>query len=249
MGKLDGKVAIITGSTSGMGRDTAYRFAEEGAKVVVTGRNEARAAAVVDKIKEAGGEATYVLADTSDLSSAKKIFDACMDAYGTVDILVNNAGQLSTTPFLELTLEEWTSVMNVNINMAILLGQMCARVMKEKGGGHIVNIGSVAGTSARWGATAYCTSKHAMNGLTAAMARELGPDIHVNGICPGAILTAMLESIGGEKAAEELGMTAMSPLKRVGRGSEIASTVLFLATDECSYIDGEMIRVDGGVDA
>ena len=249
MGKLDGKVAIITGSTSGMGRDTAYRFAQEGAKVVITGRNEARAKAAVDKIKEAGGEAMYVIADTSDLGSAQKIFDACMDAYGTVDILVNNAGQLSTTPFLELTMEEWTAVMNVNINMAILLGQKCAKVMKEKGGGHIVNIGSVAGTSARWGATAYCTSKHAMNGLTAAMARELGPDIHVNGICPGAILTAMLESIGGEKAAEELGMTAMSPLKREGRGSEIASTVLFLATDESSYIDGQMIRVDGGVDA
>ena len=143
MGQLEGKVAIITGSTSGMGRDTAYRFAAEGAKVVVTGRNEGRAKAVVDKIKEDGGEAIYVLADTSDLSSAKKIFDACMDAYGTVDILVNNAGQLSTTPFLELTMEEWTAVMNVNINMAILLGQMCAKVMKEKGGGHIVNIGSV----------------------------------------------------------------------------------------------------------
>ena len=87
-----------------------------------------------------------------------------------------------------------------------------------------------------------------MMGLTKAMARELGPDIHVNGICPGAILTAMLESIGGEKAAEELGMTAMSPLKRVGKGSEIASTILFLATDESSYIDGQLIRVDGGVD-
>ncbi len=248
MGKLDGKVAIITGSTSGMGRDTAYRFAEEGAKVIVTGRNEGRAKEVVDKIKAAGGEAAYVIADTSDLASAQKIFDQTIATYGTVDILVNNAGQLSTTPFLELSLEEWTSVMNVNVNMAILLGQLCAKVMKEKGGGHIVNVSSVAGTSARWGATAYCTSKHAMMGLTKAMARELGPDIHVNGICPGAILTAMLESIGGEKAAEELGMTAMSPLKRVGRGSEIASTILFLSTDESSYIDGQLIRVDGGVD-
>ena len=248
MGQLDSKVAIITGSTSGMGRDTAYRFAAEGAKVVITGRNEARAKEAADKIKAAGGEAIYVIADTSDLASAQKIFDATMAAYGTVDILVNNAGQLSTTPFLELSLEEWTSVLNVNVTMAILLGQLCAKVMKEKGGGHIVNVASVAGTSARWGATAYCTSKHAMMGLTKAMARELGPDIHVNGICPGAILTAMLESIGGEKAAEELGMTAMSPLKRVGKGSEIASTILFLATDESSYIDGQLIRVDGGVD-
>ena len=246
MGKLDGKVAIITGSTSGMGRDTAYLFAEEGAKVVVTGRNEARAKAAVVKIKEAGGEAIYVIADTSKLDSAQKIFDAAMDAYGTVDILINNAGQLSVTPFMELTLEEWTSVMNVNVTMAILLGQMCAKVMKEKGEGHIVNIASVAGTSARWGPTAYCTSKHAMVGLTKAMARELGPEIHVNGINPGAIQTAMLDSAGGEAAME--GMKQMSPLHRIGQGREIATTCLFLSTSDSSFIDGQLIRVDGGVD-
>ncbi len=246
MGQLDGKVAIITGSTSGMGRDTAYRFAAEGAKVMITGRNEARAKAAVEQIKASGGEASYVLADTSDLASAQKIFDATMAEYGTVDILVNNAGQLSVPPFMELSLEEWNSVMNVNVTMAILLGQLCAKVMKEKGKGHIVNIASVAGTSARWGPTAYCTSKHAMVGLTKAMARELGPEIHVNGICPGAIRTAMLDSIGGEAAVE--GMLQMSPLHRSGAGSEIASAVLFLATDESSFIDGQLIRVDGGVD-
>lgn len=246
MGKLDGKVAIVTGSTSGMGRETAYLFAEEGAKVVVTGRNEERAKAVVDKIKAAGGEATYVIADTADLGSAKKIFDATMEAYGTVDVLMNNAGQLSLSSFLDLSLEEWTSVMNVNVTMAILLGQLCAKVMKEKGEGHIVNIASVAGTSARWGATAYCTSKHAMMGLTKAMARELGPEIHVNGICPGAISTAMLDSVGGEAAMS--GMVQMSPLKRIGQGREIATAALFLATSDSSFIDGQLIRVDGGVD-
>ena len=95
MGKLDGKVALITGATSGMGRDTAYLFAREGAKVVITGRNEERAKAVVEKIKAEGGEATYVLADTTDLSAPQKIFDAAMEAYGTIDILMNNAGMLS----------------------------------------------------------------------------------------------------------------------------------------------------------
>jgi 3-oxoacyl-[acyl-carrier protein] reductase len=246
MKQLEGKVAIITGSTSGMGRDTAYRFAEEGAKVVVTGRSEERAKAVVDKIKSSGGEAMYVTADMSDLSSARKIFDAAMNAYGTVDILINNAGQLSLTQFLDLTLEEWTQVLNVNLTMAFLLGQLCAKVMKEKGKGHIINIASIAGTSARWGATAYCTSKHAMVGLTKAMARELGPEIHVNGILPGAIHTAMLDSVGGEAAVG--GMIEMSPLKRIGQGSEIASACLFLATDESSFVTGQLIRVDGGVD-
>lgn len=248
MGQLDGKVAIITGSTSGMGRETAYLFAAEGAKVVVTGRNEERAKAAVEKIREAGGEATYVLADTSDLNSAKKIFDAAIEAYGTVDVLVNNAGQLSTAQFLDLTMEEWTAVMNVNVTMAILLGQYCARVMKEKGKGNIINIASIGGLSAKWGSTAYCTSKHAMVGLTKAMARELGPEIHVNCICPGVIVTAMLDAWGGESAAEQLGVNAMSPLGRPGYGNEIASAALFLATDASSYMTGQYIRVDGGVD-
>ncbi len=248
MGQLDNKVAIVTGSTSGMGREIAYLYAREGAKVVITGRNEKRAGEAVENIRKNGGEAIYVLADTSNLSSAKAIFDSTIESFGTVDILVNNAGQLSGTSFLDLTLEEWSSVMNVNVTMAILLGQLCARIMKEKGSGHIINIASIGGMSARWGATAYCTSKHAMVGLTKAMARELGPEIHVNGICPGVIMTAMLESVGGEAAAEQLGVNTMSPLKRVGRGTEIASTALFLATDASSYVDGQLIRVDGGVD-
>ncbi len=246
MGKLEGKVALITGSTSGMGRDTAYLFAKEGAKVIVTGRNEERAKAVVEKIKADGGEATYIIADTSDLASVDVIFDGAMKAYGRIDILMNNAGQLSVTPILELSMAEWQSVMNVNVTSALLLTQKIAPVMKANGGGHIINIASVAGCAAHWGPVAYCTSKHAMMGLTKAMALELGPDIHVNGICPGAIRTAMLDSAGGEDAMGF--MKQRSPLGRIGEGSEIATTALFLATDDSSFIDGQLIRVDGGVD-
>ena len=247
MGKLDGKVALITGSTSGMGRDTAYLFAKEGASVVITGRNEQRAKAVADKIRAEGGEAAYVIADTSDLNSVDVIFDGAMKAYGgRIDILFNNAGQLSVTPILELTLEEWQRVMNVNVTSALLLTQKVAPVMKAHGGGHIINTASVAGCAAHWGPVAYCTSKHAMMGLTKAMALELGPDIHVNGICPGAIRTAMLDSAGGEDAMGF--MKERSPLHRIGEGSEIASVVLFLATSDSSFIDGQLIRVDGGVD-
>ena len=246
MGKLDGKVAIITGSTSGMGRDTAYRFAQEGAKVVVTGRNEERAKAVVEKIKAEGGEAIYVVADTSDLTAPQKIFDATMAAYGTVDILFNNAGKLSVTPILDLSLEEFQEVMNVNVTAAFLLTKLCAPVMKAKGEGYVINTGSVAGTAAHWGPFAYCTSKHAVNGMTKAMALELGPEIHVNAILPGAIQTAMLDSAGGEEAMGF--MKVRSPLGRIGQGSEIASVALFLATKESSFIDGQLFRVDGGVD-
>ncbi len=246
MGKLDGKVAIVTGSTSGMGRETAYLFAKEGAKVVVTGRNEARAKEVVEKIKADGGEATYVLADTSDMSAPKKIFDAAMEAYGTVDVLMNNAGMLSLAQFDTCTAEELNKAINVNVTSAMLLSQLVAPVMKAKGGGHIINVASIVGWAANWGFVAYVTSKHAMVGLTKAMANELAPTIHVNGICPGAIRTAMLESVGGEDAFGP--MIARTALKRVGEGREIASTALFLATEDSSFIDGQLIRVDGGVD-
>ncbi len=246
MGKLDGKVAIITGSTSGMGRETAYLFAKEGAKVVVTGRNEARAKAVVDKIKADGGEAIYVIADTTDLSSPKKIFDATMEAYGTVDILMNNAGMLSLAQFATCTAEEFLTAINVNVTSAMLLSQLVAPIMKEKGNCHIINVASIVGWAAHWGFVAYVTSKHAMVGLTKAMANELAPEIHVNGICPGAIRTAMLDSVGGEDAFGP--MIARTALKRVGEGSEIASVALFLATNDSSFVDGQLIRVDGGVD-
>ncbi len=246
MGKLDGKVALITGSTSGMGRETAYLFAKEGAKVVVTGRNEARAKEVVEKIKADGGEAAYVIADTADLSSAEKIFDATMKTYGTVDILMNNAGMLSLSQFATITAEEFIQAINVNVTSALLLSQKVAPVMKAKGGGHIVNVASIVGWAAHWGFVGYVTSKHAMVGLTKAMANELAPEIHVNGICPGAIRTAMLDSVGGEAAFGP--MIERTALRRVGEGKEIATVALFLSTVDSSFVDGQLIRVDGGVD-
>ncbi len=246
MGRLDGKVAIITGSTSGMGRDTAYLFAKEGAKVVVTGRNEKRAQAVVDKIKADGGEAIYVLADAADPNFASTIFDTTMEAYGTIDILMNNAGMLSLAQFATITAEEFMADININVTSALMLSQKVAPVMKAKGDGHIINIASIVGWAAHWGFVAYVTSKHAMVGLTKAMANELAPDIHVNGICPGAIKTAMLDSVGGEAAFDP--MIARTALHRVGEGSEIAHVALFLATTDSSFVDGQLIRVDGGVD-
>ena len=128
MGKLDGKVAIVTGSTSGMGRSTAKLYAEEGAKVVVTGRNEERAKAVVDDIKAAGGEAIYAIVDMANLDEVPKVYEAAMDAYGTIDILFNNAGVLSMSPLMDVTLEEWTKVFNVNVTSALLLTQLVGKV-------------------------------------------------------------------------------------------------------------------------
>ena len=243
MGKLDGKVAIVTGATSGMGRESAKLFAAEGAKVVVTGRNEERAKEVVDDIKAAGNEAIYVIADMANLDDVQKIFDATMEEYGTVDVLFN-AGMLSMSPLMEVTLEEWNRVFNVNVTSALLLTQLVAPVMQEKGKGTIVNTCSVASFGAHHGFAAYVDSKHAMAGLTKSMAWELGPDIRCNGIAPGLIHTAMVDSIGGPGALQQ--MIDQCPVKRHGVPEDIANIALFLASDDSSFIDGQIIKVDGG---
>ena len=242
--KLEGKVAIVTGATSGMGRATAVLFAKEGAKVVVTGRNEERAQAVVDEIKGNGGEAIYVIVDASNVEDCKKIFDATIEAFGTVDILVNNAGMLSMSPLLEVSIEEWNKVFAVNVTSALYLTQLCAPVMKEKGKGVIVNIASVASYAAHHGFAAYISSKHAMAGLSKSMAWELGPEIRVNAIAPGAIHTAMVDSIGGPSVLQ--GMIDNCPCKRVGQPEDIAGAALFLASDDCTFLTGQIIKVDGG---
>ncbi len=246
MGRLDGKVAIITGSTSGMGRDTAYLFAEEGAKVVIVGRREARAKEVVENIKSEGGEAMYVVADLAEDNQVKKVFDETIKAYGTVDILFNNAGAINYDSITDISVEDFNRIMKIDVTSYLELAQLCAPVMKEKGKGIIINTSSIASTSSRWGRIAYTTAKHAVNGITRAMARDLGPEIRVNAILPGAIRTEMLDDAGGEEA---LGfMKEMSPLNRLGDGREIGTVALFLATDDSSFITGQLIRVDGGVD-
>ena len=244
MGKLDGKVAIVTGATSGMGRASAKLFAKEGAKVVVTGRNEERAKEVVDDIRNDWNEAIYVIADMSNLDDVKKIFDKTMEEYGTVDILFNNAGMLSMSPLMDLTVEEWNKVLNVNVTSSLVLTQLVAPVMKEKGKGVIINTCSVASFGAHHGFAAYVDSKHAMAGLTKSIAWELGPEIRCNGIAPGLIHTAMVDSIGGPAALQQ--MIDQCPVKRCGQPDDIAGTALFLASDDSSFIDGQIIKVDGG---
>lgn len=249
MKRLEGKVAIITGSTSGMGRETAYLFAEEGAKVVVVGRREERAKEVVEKIKADGGTAMYVVADMLKDADIENIVDATMKEFGTVDILFNNAGMITYKSTMDIDIEEWNNVFKVNVTAPLMLAKKVGPIMKEKGEGYIVNTGSIAGTAARWGVSAYTSSKHAMNGLTKALARDLGPEVRVNCILPGAINSEMLDSAGGADGEAVAPMKAMSPLGRVGEGREIGETVLFLSTPLSSFITGQCIRVDGGVDA
>lgn len=243
--RLKDKVAIVTGSTSGMGRATAELFAREGAKVVVTGRNEERAKAVVDKIKAEGFEAMYVIVDTSNVKDVEILVEKTLEAYGTIDVLFNNAGALSITPLETVSIEEWNNVFNVNVTAALYLTQKVAPIMKAKGKGVIINTSSVAAFAAHHGFAAYISSKHSMNGLTKSMAWELGPEIRVNAIAPGLIDTAMVASLGDINEVGA-GMIAGSPLKRAGKPEDIATVALFLATDDSSFIDGQIIKVDGG---
>ena len=244
--KLKGKVAIITGATSGMGRDTAVIFAEEGAKVMITGRDEKRALEVVEEIKKKGGEAAYVIADIADRNAPDKIVDEAVAKYGTVDILFNNAGVFLYNRAVETEIEDWDKVMQVNVTSAYLLSKKVAPIMKAKGKGVIINTSSIASVSSRYGGAAYCASKHALNGLTLSLARELAPEIRVNSILPGIILTPILDPVGGVDAVE--GLIELIPLSRIGQGSEIGTVALFFASDDSSYVTGQLLRVNGGLD-
>ena len=246
--KLKGKVAIVTGSTSGMGRATAELFAREGAKVVVTGRNEERAKEVVEKIKSEGNEATYVIVDMVKTEDLKKIVDKTIEEYGTVDILFNNAGMLSTTPIEELSMEEWENVFKVNVTAPLISKPIsCPNNERKRQRSYYQHKFCRGGAHAHHGMAAYVSSKHALSGLTKSMAWEYGPEIRANAILPGAIMTAMVDSVGGEAAVKHL--IEGSPIKKAGQTEEIATAALFLATDDFFFfVTGQLIRVDGGID-
>lgn len=242
--RLQGKVAIVTGATSGIGRAIAALFAQEGARVLVVGRNEERASAIVDDIRQAGGVAEYFIADMEKRDEIAKIVPRALELFGTVDILINNAGTLSLVTTPDITYEEWDRVFTVNLDAALFLAQAVAPTMKAKGKGAIVNTTSVAGYATHFGPVAYSVSKHAMEGLNKALANELGPEIRSNAIAPGAIVTAMLDSAGGEAAVSY--MIDGAPLRRVGRPEDIATVALFFATDDSGFVTGQSLRVDGG---
>jgi len=243
MGQLDGKVAIVTGATSGMGQASAIRFAKEGAKVVISGRNEERARQVVNEITSNCGQAVYVIVDNEKPDTAQKILDKTIETFGTVDVLFNNAGTHQLIPAMEIKEVDWQRVFDTNVTTTLKLCQLTAPVMKEKGKGSIIITTSISAFFGRYNDTMYIVSKHALAGLTKRLAWELGPEIRVNSIAPGAIITRMVPDSEGVRK-----LVQSAALKRSGTSDEIASVALFLATDESSYISGQIIRVDGGQD-
>ncbi len=244
--RLEGKVALVTGASRGIGRAIAIRFAEEGAKVVVNYRaRSAEADAVVDAIRRAGGEAFAVAADVSSSADVGRLVAEAMDRHGRIDVLVNDAGVMVTKGLFETTEDDWDQTIDINLKGAYLCSKAVAPIMIRQEGGTIINISSNSGlyhpSAMRF--TEYVVSKAGMNGLTKAMALALGPHVTVNAICPGWIRTDMMEDIDPEVHERILAETALA---RWGTPDDIASSAVFLASSEAAFITGELLIVAGG---
>lgn len=250
MNGIAGKVALVTGATSGIGRQVAYQLAREGAKVVVGGRNERRAKEAVDHIKENGGEAVYVLAGINDTEGVKKTFDAVIDTYGTIDILINNAAAddpMNAPSIVGLDEELYDFVMNVNAKAPFQLSQLAIPYMEEKGKGVIVNVCSIASTGAGRGPAIYTMSKHAQLGLTREVAFLHGRNgIRCNAVLPGGVYTELTKDDFDNPDHPLHQAIAASPAGRPAQPEEIANVVTFLCSDESWFMQGATVVADGG---
>lgn len=242
MGQLEGKVAVITGAGSGMGRAMAIRFAKEGAKVVALDYAGDTAEATAKLVTDAGGEAIGLYSDVSNPGDIDAAITAAVETFGGIDVLCNNAGILDMAGIMDAEWEYWDKVQAVNCKAVAMFSQKVVPEMEKRGGGAIVNTASIAGLVGQAGGLSYTVSKHGVVGITKHIAQDLGPKgIRVNAICPGAIVTGMTEAFG--EAPEFVQGNA---LPRWGKADEIASAAVFLASDESSYMTGVAMPVDGG---
>ena len=244
--RFEGKVVIVTGAARGMGKATAAAFAREGARVIVNDLRESEAEATAAELRAAGGDATAIAADVSRRDDAQRLVRETVAQYGTVHVLVNNAGILSRTPLDEIPEAEWDSVMAVNVKGVFLCAQAVFPIMKGNRYGKIVNVASSAGRSvSTFGGAAYTTSKAAVLGLTRHIAREgASYGINCNSTSPGSMDTEMVRSNATPEVIEKEAQTI--PLRRLGTADDEANLVLFLASDEASYITGATVDINGG---
>jgi NAD(P)-dependent dehydrogenase (short-subunit alcohol dehydrogenase family) len=246
-GRLAGKVALITGSTSGIGRASAVLFAWEGAKVIVSGRRTERGAAVVQEITERGGEAVYVRADMALEEDIQNLVKTALDTYGRIDILVNNAGYMMNKPTLEITREDWDRYLNLDAWSYLRMMQLTLPVMEKQGGGVILNCTSLAAVDINIpDNTLYGFIKAGVNHMSRVIAEEYAAkNIRINTLMPGLIETEMVRNgPNGEKYDH---IKTMNPMGRPGSILEAAYAALFLCSDESAYITATSLVIDGGV--
>jgi 3-oxoacyl-[acyl-carrier protein] reductase len=245
MFSLKDKVAVVTGASQGIGRDTAKALAEAGAKVVVTARNEEKLAALVSEITSAGGEAFAVKIDVADAEQVKSGFKQVVEKFGRLDILVNNAAVTRDGLAMRMKKEDWETVLQTNLTGAHFCIQQALPTMMKARAGRIINISSVVAQSGNAGQANYVAAKAGLIGLTKAIAIEIASrGVTVNAVAPGFIETPMTDMLP-DKVKEELKVRI--PLGRMGSARDVASAIVFLASDEAGYITGHVLNVNGGM--
>ncbi|WP_284639267.1 SDR family NAD(P)-dependent oxidoreductase [Paenibacillus silviterrae] len=245
--RLKERVALITGGSTGIGKATALRFAQEGCKVAITGRDKIALQEAAREIESAGGEVISIDGDVQYAADVRRMVDAVLERWGTIDVLVNNAGICKPAAFLEIEESEWDRHMAINLKGTFLAGQTAAKIMVQQGtGGSIINMSSVNGLAAEGDQAHYNATKGGINLLTMSMALELAPvGIRVNALCPGFIETRLTRPLIDNSAAFGSYLRTI-PMGRAGLPEEIADAALFLASNESRYMTGHCLVVDGG---
>ena len=248
--RLQGKTAIITGATSGMGKAMAERFVSEGASVILSGRDEHRGEELKYYLTRQGGQAIFIAGDISQIGTNEMLVREAVHHFGKLDIVVTNAGKLGLGSVTDVSLEEWSETFNTNLNAVFYLSRFAIPEMQKNGKGVFLANSSIAAFKSFPNHAAYCASKAALVALVKEMALDYGPTIRVNTICPGPVDTPMIWD--STKAFDNpdgiVEQTAKNTLiKRLGRPEDIASLALFLVSDEASWITGSAYTIDGGI--
>ena len=241
--RLAGKVAVVTGSTRGIGRAIAERFVAEGARVVVNSRSAGSAEAAALEI---GGETVGVTADVGSAAGAQRVVDGALDAFGGLDVMVCNAGMAMPRDSLEISEDDWQRTLDVDLSGVFFCAQRAARVMLKRGRGAIVTISSLQAFAPLARRVAYAAAKGGVVAMTRSLAAEWAPSVRVNSVAPGYVATPMVRELVAQGRVDPEAVSRRTPFGRMAEPAEVASAVLFLASDEASFITGETIVVDGG---